>query len=76
MITPTHMGRPTRNVYKNSVSLDFVQHTRIMPYLTYLVLQRQLSHLNGHTRDHRQVYTSYIFYDGLCLVLCLEHFFS
>jgi hypothetical protein len=30
-------------------------------YLTYLMLQRQLSHLNGRKLDHRQVQASYIF---------------
>jgi hypothetical protein len=30
-------------------------------YLTYLTLQRQLSHLNGRKLDRRQVYASYNF---------------
>jgi hypothetical protein len=30
-------------------------------YLTYLMLQRQLSRLNGHKLDRRQVQASYIF---------------
>jgi hypothetical protein len=43
-------------IYKSSVSTDFAK--QIMPillYLTYLMLQRQLSHLNGRKLDHRQV---------------------
>jgi hypothetical protein len=42
-------------------------------YLTYLILQRQLSHLNGRKLCHRQVEASYIFYVWLRLVLYCEH---
>jgi hypothetical protein len=42
-------------------------------YLTFLILQRQLNHLNGRKLDHSQVYASYIFYVWLCLVLYHEY---
>jgi hypothetical protein len=42
-------------------------------YITYLVLQWQLSHLNAHKLDHRQVQSSYIFCVWLHFVLCCEH---
>jgi hypothetical protein len=45
-------------------------------YLTYLMLQRQPSHLNGRKLDRLQVYASYIFYAQHCLVLRCEHVLS
>jgi hypothetical protein len=36
-------------------------------YLTYLMLQRQLTHLNGRKLDHSQVWASYIFLPFLSL---------
>jgi hypothetical protein len=43
-------------------------------YLTYLILQRQLSHLNGRKLDRRQVYAPYIFYVWLRLAPCCSWF--
>jgi hypothetical protein len=45
-------------------------------YFTYLMLQRQLSRLNGRKLDHRQVYILYIFYVLIRLVLYRERVFS
>jgi hypothetical protein len=45
-------------------------------YLTYFMLQRQLSHLNGRKLDHSQVQASYIVCIWLCLVLYHEHVHS
>jgi hypothetical protein len=38
-----------------------------LTYLTYLMLQRQLSHLNGRTLNHSEVQASYIFWLRLVL---------
>jgi hypothetical protein len=38
-------------------------------YLTYLMLQRQVSHLNGRTLDGRKVRPSYIFCAWIRLVI-------
>jgi hypothetical protein len=45
-------------------------------YLAYLMIQRQLSHLNGRKLDHRQVYPTCIFYVWLRLVLYSEYVHS
>jgi hypothetical protein len=45
-------------------------------YLTYLMLQRQFSHLDDGMLDHRQVWASYIFYIWLRHVLYCEHVHS
>jgi hypothetical protein len=45
-------------------------------YLTYPMLQRQLSHLNGRKLDRLQVEASYIFYLSIRLVLCCERVHS
>jgi hypothetical protein len=39
----------------------------------YTMLKRQLSHLKSCKLDRHQVYTSYIFYAWLRLVLCCKH---
>jgi hypothetical protein len=45
-------------------------------YLMYLMLKRQISHLNCRKLDHRQVQASYTFYVWLRLVLYYEHVHS
>jgi hypothetical protein len=45
-------------------------------YLTYLLLQRQRSHLNGRNLGRRQVWASYNFCVWLRLVQCCEHVHS
>jgi hypothetical protein len=45
-------------------------------YLTYLMLQRQLSHLNSRKLDRRQVQAYYSFYICLRLLLCCEHVYA
>jgi hypothetical protein len=45
-------------------------------YLTYFMLQRHLSHLNGPKLNHRQVQASSIFSVWLCLILYIEHVHS
>jgi hypothetical protein len=49
------------NIYKPFVSLGSVQ--QIMLYWLWLKSPRQSRHLNGRTRDRRQVQASYT-YDG------------
>jgi hypothetical protein len=45
-------------------------------YLTYPILQRQLSHLNGREIDNRQIQVSYILHVWLRLILYREHVHS
>jgi hypothetical protein len=54
-------------LYTSPLSVRPLHHT----YLTYLMLRRQFSHLNGGKLDRRQVEASYIFCLASPLVLVI-----